>query len=76
MDKIPDNCEDCFARSICAETNIRGKGVCLKFYKLVEEKFKSTNKQSAKSCEFCADPSPAENSVCNCCLDRLIREGA
>ena len=55
MYKIPDNCEDCFAFSICAETNIRGKGVCSKFYKQVEEKFTSTNKQSTQkyACPKC-----------------------
>lgn len=44
MYKIPDNCEKCFAFSICAETTIRGKGGCLKVYKLAEEKFTSTNR--------------------------------
>ena len=55
MYKIPDNCDECFAWSICAESNIQGKGVCLKFYKMVEEKFKSTNKQSTQNyaCPLC-----------------------
>lgn len=44
--------------------------------KYVEAKFISTNKPSAKSCDFCAGTSEAEHSVCDPCLNRLIREGA
>lgn len=43
----------------------------------VEAKFLQTNNSgSTKSCDYCADPSEAEHSICEPCLDRLIREGA
>ena len=36
---------------------------------------KSSNCDYAKSCDFCADKSEAEFSICQPCLDRLISEG-
>lgn len=35
----------------------------------------SSNSDYAKSCDFCGDKSDAEFSICQPCLDRLIREG-
>ena len=51
--KMCKKCSTCIGNTICEILTYPNNGQCDIFIKLVEEKFKSTNKQSTKLCRSC-----------------------
>ena len=46
--KIPDDCKDCLATSVCGYYRIIGGSSCVNFHKALESKLHSHNKSSIK----------------------------